>query len=279
MFQVTDSAQSSSFHVASSGNGRYVAFLSNADLDSRGGNADGSVELFVARLEPDGFQIVQVTDTTPGVSISQPSISHGGSRIAFLSDGDLTPAAGNPEGNPEIFLAELNPVLFPGTITLTQITNSGSGVTHAEPVLSGDGKTIAFISDGALDPQRDNADANPELYLAAVESPGTFTQVTLSGPDVINSAPSINHLGTQVAFVSDGSLRPSPGNPEGNQEIFVTSCRSPLPEARLSIVKDGPVSAWNGRSCFIIENERGAVAISSNPQWTIGHRPSGSSPS
>jgi uncharacterized repeat protein (TIGR01451 family) len=246
MFQITDSTQSSSSQVATSGNGQYVAFLSNGDLDAQGGNADGSVELFVARLDPADLQIVQVTHTTFGVSISNPSISHDGSRIAFLSDGNLVPATGNPDGNPEVFLAEVDPANLAGPITLAQITDTGSGITHAEPVLSGDGMTVAFVSNGELDPQRDNADANPEVYLAAVESPGTFTQVTLSGPTVTNATPSVNRLGTQVAFVSDGNLRPSPGNSEGNQEVFVASCRFLLPQALLSIEKDGPISAWNG---------------------------------
>jgi uncharacterized repeat protein (TIGR01451 family) len=233
MLQITDSTQGDSFNVATSGNGQVVAFLSSADLVPWE-NDDGSVELFVARLDPAPLQIVQVTHTTSGVSISHPSISHDGSRIAFLYDGNLV-------------VAEFDPDELSVSPTPIQITNAGPDITNAEPALSGDGKTIAFISDGELDPERDNTtERNPELYLATVDSPGTFIQVTLTGQDVTNAAPSINHLGTQVAFVSDGNLRPSPGNPEGNQEVLVASCHLPPPETQLEVVKKGPISVWYG---------------------------------
>ncbi|MBZ0159098.1 MAG: hypothetical protein K8G79_02970, partial [bacterium] len=80
--------------------GTRIAFLSNSDLT--GGNPDGSNEIF---LWTQGSGLTQITSSTSGVS-SNPSINADGTRIAFQSLSDLT--GGNPDGNWEIFLAEIS---------------------------------------------------------------------------------------------------------------------------------------------------------------------------
>jgi Tol biopolymer transport system component len=85
------------FAASISGDGTRLTFLSNRDLT--GGNADGNDEIIIYDTQAGSF--TQVTDTT-GEFNGTPSITGDGSRIAFVSNQDLT--GGNPDLNVEIFL-------------------------------------------------------------------------------------------------------------------------------------------------------------------------------
>lgn len=100
--QITDTVGGSSVCPSINSDGTRIAFCYTGDLT--GDNADGNREIFLW-IEGSGF--TQVTNTTGGFNAS-PSINAAGTRIAFESNRDLTPAPGGPgnsDANEEIFLS------------------------------------------------------------------------------------------------------------------------------------------------------------------------------
>lgn len=71
------------------------------------------------------------------------SMDDGGAQLVFASDADLT--GHNKNNNFEIFCLDLR------SGAATQITDTASTIVNARPILSGNGKKIAFLSNGNLD--------------------------------------------------------------------------------------------------------------------------------
>ena len=186
--------------------GTRIAFDSSRDLTPGSpGNADGNQEIF---LWTSGSGFTQITNSTGGDNF-RPSINADGTRIAFDSDRDLT--GGNADGNLEIFL-------WTSGSGITQITNTTGG-SNLWPSINADGTRIAF--DSSRDLTGGNPDGNHEIFLWT--SGAGFTQITSSTAGY-NGAAFINADGTRIAFVSNKDLTPgSPGNADGNYEIFLAS--------------------------------------------------------
>lgn len=198
--------------------GTRIAFASNRDLKPGSpGNLDGNDEIFL--LDTATGSSTQITHTTFG-SNRRPAISGTGTRIVFQSDRDLTPGSpGNADGNREIFLFDTT------SGTTTQVTN-GTGNFTIRPSISASGTRIAFQSELDLKPGNPgNSDGNFEIFLFDT-STSTLTQITNSVGGS-NGFPSINATGTRIAFVSSADLTPgSPGNSDGNFELFLASAAS-----------------------------------------------------
>jgi Tol biopolymer transport system component len=217
--QVTNSLLGNSGRPSIDGAGTRIAFECNRDLVPPG-NADLSEELFL--FDSGTGLITQITHTTFGVNPA-PSISAGGTRIAFQSVGNLTPGnPGNPDGNLEIFVFDTTTGRF------TQVTNTSNFTNNIAASINADGTRIAFRSTADLAPgQPGNADGNPEIFLFDTAT-GLFTQITNSTGasnnelGESNESPSINAAGTRIVFESNRDLVPnSPGNPDGGFEIFL----------------------------------------------------------
>lgn len=156
--------------------------------------------------------IRQITppDCEPSAS---PSITADGTRIAFESSCDLT--GENPDGQRQVFLwiEDQKPTPF------VQITRGdGFSVT---PSISADGNRIAFVSN--LDPTKENPSRVPQLFLWVEDrAPNPFVQITPGKSRGGNAQPRISGDGRRIAFESIDDLTPeSPGNPDGNNEIFL----------------------------------------------------------
>ena len=222
--------------------GDTIAFFSDGDL-VEGQNADHNFEVFVAKVHSDGSPILtQVTRTSRDINML-PSISGAGTRIAFVSDGDLDPDGDNADGNQEIFVAEIE---SGGQVSsILQVTDSEDS-SNDEPSISKDGHFIAFVSDG---------DGNPEIFLAEIGSGGqvnSIVQVTDS-QDGANGQPSISGDGRRVAFVSTGN------DPQGTPQICLIEIdtgtlesSSPTQITHDSAAKDQPaISADGARVAYI----------------------------
>ena len=197
---------------AISGDGRWVAFTTNADLT--GGNADGNAELF--RYNTATGTLTQVTDTTGGSLFANqsPTISGDGSRIAFTSNRDLVPDVGNADGNAELFLWNS------GTGAFTQATNTTGRYDMAVlgPAISADGSRVAFLSDRDLVAGQ-NADGGVDYFLYDVGT-GSFTQLTaIPTPGGIYSLPKLDADGSRVVFSTSHDLTGQ--NADGNREVFL----------------------------------------------------------
>lgn len=160
--------------------------------------------------------LLLLTNYALGIN-NQPAMSGDGNRVAFWSTGRLT--GQNPDGNIEIFLAEIG---AGGEIHYTQITSSTGtilGGFNLYPALDQSGDRIVFFSDRNL--TGDNADRNFEIFLAEIQADGTptLTQITHT-TDGVNILPDISSDGRFITFVSDNDLLGDGQLRSGKLEIF-----------------------------------------------------------
>jgi Tol biopolymer transport system component len=223
--QITNTTVTQNFDVSINADGTRIAFHSAADLAPwMPGNADGNQEIFLFDTTTGLF--AQITNTTVSLNVD-PSINANGTRIAFTSSADLTPGnPGNADHNNEVFLYDTTSGVF------TQITNTTGGFLttfNGVPSINAAGNRVAFASTHDLTPgSPGNADRSREIFLFDTTS-GVLTQITHGVGTEDSMNPSINAGGTRIAFESTSDLAPgSPGNADGNREIFVFDTTSGL---------------------------------------------------
>jgi Tol biopolymer transport system component len=214
--QVTSGAERS-INPSINAAGTRIAFESMSDL-TRGnpGNADGNTEIFL--FDTITGVTTQITNTqSPSTTFAlnaSPSIDAAGTRIAFISNRDLTPGRpGNTDNTLEVFLFDMT------TGLITQVTSSAA--VSLQPSISAAGTRIAFTSGGDLAPGNPgNADHNTEIFVYDIAT-GVTTQITnTTGNFFFVETVAINADGTRIAFAFQGDAAP-PGNPDGNLEIFL----------------------------------------------------------
>jgi len=203
--QITDTMVVGKFasNPSISGNGLFIAFASNADIN--GGNPDGNFEIFLFDTTTGMF--TQVTDTMGvGIFSGDPSVNADGTRIAFESRANIT--GGNPDGNEEIFLFDMTTGMF------TQITDTMGGFNE-NPSINADGTRIAFESRANIN--GGNPDGNSEIWLFDMTT-GMISQITntMGGS---NAQASISADGLFIGFRTTSNL--NGGNPEGNDEVLI----------------------------------------------------------
>ena len=176
----------------------YVAFVSTADLDPFGDNADGNPEIFT--WEKTSGRIRQITDTVAPVVNAKPFASDSGKCIVFTSTGDMSdndgsydsesnPPTGftNADGSQEVFYVELDVNAEPEPGSYTQLTDGPAGTSSGEPYVGGyyyprQCNIVAFASDH---PQTDDAPAGVQLYnfkrISAEVRPLDARQVPFAG--------------------------------------------------------------------------------------------------
>jgi Tol biopolymer transport system component len=155
--KVLTHAPGASGHARISADGRVIAFESRGDLTR--GNRDGNREIF--RYDVRSGRILQITRTSEEVRNGSPTINADGSRVAFLSNGNLV--GRNADGNEEIFLW-----IAGAPPRLEQVTNTkddDAPTNNSGPYLIGDGHRLLFRSHADLD--RRNGDGSPEIFLAS----------------------------------------------------------------------------------------------------------------
>jgi uncharacterized repeat protein (TIGR01451 family) len=176
-----------------SGDGHYVAFASDNDLQAE--NVDqfpgGQLEIYRAEVTSDTLVFKRVTTTTGEYAINdKPSINEDGRFIAFISNQDLV-GGQNGDGNLEVFVAEIG---ADGKVTYTQVTDS-DGCINDEPSISADGTRIAYLS---------NCGASYDVRLW--EGPGSGETITITASAEDEDYPSISADGTRVAYTRDRKL-------------------------------------------------------------------------
>ncbi len=148
--------------------------------------------------------VEQITND-PVEDSDQPSISADGSLIAFQSEVDLT--GQNPDNRFQLFLYNTVEKEF------TQVTFLTTGVASV-PNISADGSLVTFHSQGDINGVPPNGEI--QIYLYNVVT-GIITPVT-NETTGDSREPSINALGTKIAFRSDADI--NGGNPDNNSEIY-----------------------------------------------------------
>lgn len=237
----------STFFPSISGDGTHIAFVSAADLT--GGNADHNGEIFLYDVAAASF--TQVTHTTGLIFPTVfPSTNGDGTRIAFLSELDLT--GGNADGNREVFIYD-SP-----TGSLVQITNTLGWMVNNAPLISADGARLAFNSDADL------TGANPDLelqgFLYEVQT-GVLTQLTHSTTG-FTAITSIDGHAARLTLVSDRDL--TGGNPDGNFEAFLYDSAT----GHLTQITN---TAGHGNVATSISGDGARIAVASNGDFTGGN--------
>ncbi|HQN07044.1 MAG TPA: proprotein convertase P-domain-containing protein [Thermoanaerobaculia bacterium] len=186
---------------ATSDDGSVIAFVSNANLTSDNPNAVEQVFTFASNVYR------RLTSFASG-TVGRPSITRNGRFVAFASN---APAAGNPDGNSEIYRYDTV------TSTLTQVTNT-TGCTNGAPSISDDpaGSSIFFETTCNLG----GANSNGNREIARWTGDSTFL-VTAGSPTACTSHSPHAAWGTPTTavFVSTCGFTGA-ANADGNAEIF-----------------------------------------------------------
>ncbi len=153
-------ARAPSYAPAMSGDGRFVAFTSEADFQVRG--AFAGPDVFLRDRRTGTTVLVSATSRPGNGASSEPSISTDGRYVAFLSRAsNLVP--GDTNGAADAFMKDMRTgvVTRIGLQGWSQITQ---GVTA--PQLTGDGRSVLFSTPATLVP----ADTTPgdDLYLRSL---------------------------------------------------------------------------------------------------------------
>jgi hypothetical protein len=193
-------------------------------------------------------------------------------KIVFASDADLV--SSNADGNFEIYTIDL------GSGSIRQITSTTGTVTNSRPILSGDGKKIAFLSNGDFSGL--NPDGSQELWAYHSDADQTYTdsfvQVTslASTPSAREERMhwmdwySISRDGSAIVMCSCGDLVGQ--NAANEYEIFLATIDwDPEPEVSITNLEfqpPGPLKLfWQGNRTNLLYTVESTTNLTS-AVWT-----------
>jgi uncharacterized protein (TIGR03437 family) len=238
---------------------------------------------------------------TPGGNGAPPStiddnrnatINDDGSVIAFTSTRNLptTNNLSNADANPEIFIYNRTSGAFT-QITNTQSANIANPIFSDNPSISGDGRTIAFISNAnitdTVTKTASNSDNNGEIYIAQV-SGGNVTllrQLTNTTNQANANNVTTNQLlrgrrlsrdGRFIAFESYADLTASGAPIQTGSTVFVVDISSAASASSFTFTQIGPRPTSGGdvqREPTFTGDSRSLVFASA-----LNFRPDGSAP-
>ncbi|MBN1261902.1 MAG: DUF11 domain-containing protein, partial [Anaerolineae bacterium] len=206
LHQVTATPRGVNIMPDISDDGKFLAFASDNDLTQSGIQTGGLTEIFRAKILGNGNFTFERVTTSPADAgrNDDPSINADGRFIAFVSDQDLVssgrfPKRGNPDGNREIFVAEIEDN---GDIAYTQVTET-AGSTNEQPAISADGTRIAYLSTGF------DSEGPRQVFLAEIDA---ATQQVVDVQQITHdnsnkNRPSLSGDGLRVAYFSEGDRR------------------------------------------------------------------------
>jgi len=198
-----------------SDDGRVVVFSSNATNLVPGEDANGPREdVYIWEVDSSVVRRISVessgAQSADGASFA-PSVSADGRWIAFVSSAPLDPAARRrPRAVPPLNLRQVYVHdAVKGTTTQVSVGNGQSWPDSAcvTPAISGDGRSVAFVSD-ATNLVRGDRNRAADVFLHDRET-GTTMLVSRAADggsaNGISTAPSLSYDGRVVAFQSDAS--------------------------------------------------------------------------
>lgn len=180
--------ESLSLNPSISGDGRRVAFESNADLD--GAHGPSAFRLYTA-----GADSPSTFETLAASRAPAPALSQDGARLAFASKDD--PLGRNRDGNSEIFYLD-SEGLTQLTETLPADPSQRARQGSFQPSISDDGDLIAFSSN--LDLCGANTERNTEIFLFDRRTKRLEQLTDAEGASSASGA-KISGDGSRVAFI------------------------------------------------------------------------------
>ncbi|MCW6007262.1 hypothetical protein K1W54_22350 [Micromonospora sp. CPCC 205371] len=222
---------SSSYGQAMSPDGRYVSFTSDA-TNLVPGDTNGAYDGFVHDRRTGTTSRVTLTDggTQADARSYAPAISADARFVAFVSDAtELVP--GDTNGMADIFLRDRRA----GTTVL--VSGAHADAPSDAPVISADGRFVAFTSEAALVPGDTNGVA--DVFQRDLRT-GTIQRVnvTTAGAqaEALTVSPTMSADGRYVAFTSEAAL--VPGDTNGVADVFLRDLRTGT-TVRVSLAADG----------------------------------------
>jgi Tol biopolymer transport system component len=181
---------------AISADGRFAAFCSRTSLV--GADSDDDIDVYRRDLQLDVTELVSTSTTATRVDYCEPSLTADGEQVAFSSYGD----------------GVLKRNMQSGALERIDKTTDGF-VRHGQaPVISADGRFVAFLTDWDFAPYEE--DSEPDVYIRDTER-GVLSWASRSVPGseaAVVGRPAISADGTRVAFAS---------NDEGIDEVYLFS--------------------------------------------------------
>ena len=221
----------SSYGQAMSPDGRYVSFTSDA-TNLVPGDTNGVYDGFVHDRRAGTTSRVTLTDGGAQADARSyaPVISADARFVAFVSDAtDLV--AGDTNGVADIFLRDRRA----GTTVL--VSGAHADAPSDAPVISADGRYVAFTSEAALVPGDTNGVA--DVFRRDLRT-GTIRRVNVSATgaqaDALTVSPTMSADGRYVAFTSEAAL--VPGDNNGVADVFLRDLRAGT-TVRVSLTADG----------------------------------------
>ena len=241
-----------SYSPSISGDGRYVAFESNA-TDLVPGDLLGFIDIFVHDRdadgngtydEPGGISTVRVSVDSAGNEAnsdsSAPSISADGRYVAFASNASNL-VAGDTNGRVDIFVRNL----LAGTTTRVSVDSTGiqGNGDSRSPSVSADGRSVAFDSD-ASNLVAGDTNVSADAFVHDRQT-GITERVSVDSTGIQGNgdsrSPSVSADGKYLAFESDSdNLVASDGN--GFFDIFTYEWESLAP----TVDSTSPADSANG---------------------------------
>jgi Tol biopolymer transport system component len=225
-----------SFSPSISGDGRYVAFESDATtLVARDGNMAQDVFIHDRSLGSTVRVSVGAGGTEGDGNSFGPSISESGLLVAFTSFASNLVTGGSRDAVANVFVHDRR------LRTTTQVDRGANGRTAEgssfSPALSADGRRVAFATAAGL--VADDTNGVLDIYVHDRRSNNT-TRVSVgsdgSQSSRLSFSPSISADGRYVAFTTDGPL--AEGDSNGSEDIFVRDTGT-NETRRMSVASDG----------------------------------------
>jgi Tol biopolymer transport system component len=189
-----------------SGNGRFVAFVSDA-TDLVADDTNGVRDAFVRDLRTGRVERISVSsDETPAdASTEAAAISGTGRYVAFVSYADLAPDPGTPVPGPRLGLVYVRDRRL-GTTELASVTSDGSRANSGASLdlaISSNGRYVGFSSEATNLAPIDTNGARPSVFVhdrqtGTTEIVSNDTDATRLGAEAFY--PSLSANGHWVAF-------------------------------------------------------------------------------
>lgn len=200
-------AQGASEQPAISGDGRFVAFVSDA-ANLVAGDTGGHRDVFLHDRQTG--QTTRLSAGVGGVSANgesnNPAISGDGSTIAFVSDASNLLTVGSDTNNVNDIFAYDRPTGQLSRVSITSAGTQAQGESTA-PAISADGSAIVFASTAA-NLTTTNTDGFRNIYLRDRQSGQTmWVSQTINGgaPNDESDHPTISGDGNMIAFLSSAT--------------------------------------------------------------------------
>jgi Tol biopolymer transport system component len=269
-------ADGDSFEPSISGDGRFVAFTSEA-TDLVLGDSNGVKDVFVRDLESHTTSRISVDSggSQADAASFAPSISGDGRYVAFASDA-ANLAGGDSNGTTQIYVHDRES----GATTRASVDANGSGgnLASLDPYISSDGRYVAFHSFADTLVPGDANDAS-DVFVRDRQQGSTslesLFQSTLQSFENSDSA-SISDDGRFVAFLHDPEDCGHPCIPAWMAVVrdrHLGTTRVVSPTAPVGYLRvDGPVISRSGE-LVAYRDERGFVVLQDllrGGSWDVG---------